>query len=291
MRKQQLKIYDSSAELLSAYISGRFDLDKWKAYMDQCIPAAKDLCLKDMQECVDAGFSWEKDFMPVLNAVIEDGVKRQRAVDTFRRLTEKLDERIPEIFHRSVEADIILYLGLCNGAGWVCELSGRTTVLLGIEKIMELGWIDERSMTGLLFHELGHVYQKQYGRFMFITSSMKDHFLWKLFTEGVAMVFEQELVGDRDFYQQDVNGWKDWCEENYTNILASFVRDLQTMSPEDQRYFGDWVSLEGYGDTGYFLGTKFVRFLLKSDEFDHIIAYDIDTVKERFKRFCREAGI
>ena len=288
MRKQQLKINDSSAKILSAYISGRFDLDKWKEYMDQCIPAAKELCLKDMQECVDAGFSWEKDFLPVLNAVSEDEEKRRKAIDTFHALTEKLEERIPGVFHRTVDADIILYLGLCNGAGWVCDLSGRTSVLLGIEKIIELGWYYKRSMAGLLFHELGHVYQAQYGRFKFDTDSMKDHFLWKLFTEGVAMVFEQELIGDSDFYQQDVNGWKDWCEENCANILASFVRDLQTMTPDDQRYFGDWVSFEGRGDTAYFLGTKFVRYMQKSDEFDHIIAYDIDTVKEKFKSFCDE---
>ncbi|MBP5607394.1 MAG: hypothetical protein J6X66_03890 [Lachnospiraceae bacterium] len=283
-----MRIIDTSGRITEAFDNAVFSLDKWKVYMDQCIPAAKDLCLKDMQDCIDAGFTWDKDFMPVLNAVYSEEGKRKKAVDTFRSLTENLEERILEIYHRSVEADIILYLGLCNGAGWVCGLSGRTTVLLGIEKIIELGWLDERSMTGLLFHELGHVYQAQYGRFKFDTDSMKEHFLWKLFTEGVAMVFEQELVGDSEFYQQDVNGWKDWCEGNYANILSSFVRDLQTMTPEDQRYFGDWVSFEGRGDTGYFLGTKFVRYLQKSDEFDRIISYDIDTVKEKFKSFCDE---
>ena len=283
-----MRIIDTSGRITEAFDNAVFSLDKWKVYMDQCIPAAKDLCLKDMQDCIDAGFTWDKDFMPVLNAVYSEEGKRKKAVDTFRSLTENLEERILEIYHRSVEADIILYLGLCNGAGWVCGLSGRTTVLLGIEKIIELGWLDERSMTGLLFHELGHVYQAQYGRFKFDTDSMKEHFLWKLFTEGVAMVFEQELVGDSEFYQQDVNGWKDWCEGNYANILSSFVRDLQTMTPEDQRYFGDWVSFEGRGDTGYLLGTKCVRYLQKSDEFDRIISYDIDTVKEKFKSFCDE---
>ena len=283
-----MRIIDTSGKITEAFDKNVFSLDKWKAYMDQCIPAAKDLCLKDMQECVDAGFTWEKDFVPVLNAVSSEEVKRRKAIDTFCSLTEKLDERILKIFRRTVEADIILYLGLCNGAGWVCELAGRTTVLLGIEKIIELGWLDERSMMGLLFHELGHVYQAQYGRFKFNTDSMKDHFLWKLFTEGVAMAFEQELIGDIGFYQQDVNGWKDWCEGNYANILASFVKDLQTMTPEDQRYFGDWVTFEGHGDTAYFLGTKFVRYLQKSDEFDRIIAYDIDTVKDKFNSFCDE---
>ena len=57
------------------------------------------------------------------------------------------------------------------------------------------------------------------------------------------------------------------------------------MTQEDQRYFGDWVSFEGYGDTGYYLGTKFVRYMLKDTEFDKIIEYGIRDVKERFECF------
>ena len=45
---------------------------------------------------------------------------------------------------------------------------------------------------------------------------------------------------------------------------------------------------EGYGDTGYYLGARFVRFvrfLLDSDCFDHIILYGIQEVREGFGRF------
>ena len=32
-----------------------------------------------------------------------------------------------------------------------------------LEKIMELGWCDTDAMIGLIVHELGHVYQSQFG--------------------------------------------------------------------------------------------------------------------------------
>ena len=53
------------------------------------------------------------------------------------------------------------------------------------------------------------------------------------------MCFEQTLVGNREFYQQDKEGWRAWCEENDTTILRDFDKDLPAMSRENQRYFGD----------------------------------------------------
>ena len=181
--------------------------------------------------------------------------------------------------------DIILYLGLCNGAGWVTKVSGKTTVLLGIEKIIELDWCDIDDMNGLILHELGHVYQAQYGVLNRQLSSSRDQFLWQLFTEGIAMVFEQEIVGDSDYYHQDRAGWKNWCSQNIRLIRQSFFNDLDTMTEANQRYFGDWVSFNGYGDAGYYLGTRFVRFLLGYDCFDNLILYDINDVRKGFEKF------
>ena len=36
----------------------------------------------------------------------------------FVAVTDKLAENIGRLFENGVETDIILYLGLCNGAGW-----------------------------------------------------------------------------------------------------------------------------------------------------------------------------
>ena len=45
------------------------------------------------------------------------------------------------------------------------------------------------------------------------------------------------------------------------------------------------MKFDGRTDTGYYLGTRFVRFLLKKDSFDALIQYDIGKIKEGFDRF------
>ncbi|WP_196811533.1 hypothetical protein [Butyrivibrio sp. VCD2006] len=274
-----MNILDTTGNILTLYESGHFNTEKWKAYMDTFIPGAKELCLADMQDCLRAGFTWEKDYLPVLNAVIKSEDKLEMAISSFYEVTSHLEDNIITRFGKSVEADIYLYLGLCNGAGWVTTIGGKTTVLLGIEKILELNWCGVDDMNGLIIHELGHVYHSQYGNGTKKAEILPDRFLWQLFREGVAMVFEQEVLGDPEYFHQDKNGWKKWCDSHIDLIKESFSGDLKTMTHENQRYFGDWVNFEGHIDTGYYLGTEFVRFLLKSDSFENIIMYDIDKVK------------
>ena len=282
-----MNVIDLSGQMLSAYENGCFSLEKWECYMDRCLPGAKALCLSDMREVLEAGYSWEKDFLPVLNAVAQDAYKREEAIASFRRVSETLDERIRARFGKTVDTDLVVYLGLCNGAGWAASVDGKPVVLLGIEKIMELNWCDVTAMSGLVIHELGHVYQEQYGVLRREFGSLPEKFLWQLFTEGVAMVFEQEVLGDPAFYQQDVGGWKQWCDENAALIRQSFCADLDSMTQENQRYFGDWVRFLDHGDTGYYLGARFVRFLLEADGFDNIIGYGIEDVKAGFDRFLQ----
>ena len=263
-----MRIINTSGEMLSSFEEGHFNIEKWNNYIDRTISGAKKICTDDMQECIDAGYSWKQDFLPVLDNVFQDNEARDMAVKEFSVITDALEDRIMKVFHKTVEADMILYLGLCNGAGWATKIQERQVVLLGIEKIIELGWYDKTKMTALIFHELGHLYHKQHGLWNDNALALPEQFLWQLFSEGIAMVFEQELVGDSDFYQQDINGWKKWCDSNFNLIRDTFRRDLQIMDHSNQRYFGDWVRFEGYGDTGYYLGTKFVRFLFFTQKGD-----------------------
>ena len=78
------------------------------------------------------------------------------------------------------------------------------------------------------------------------------------------MYFEQMLIGDPNYYHQNQDGWKSWCDDHFSEIKADFDRDLKTMASDSQRYFGDWVSYNGHGDVGYYLGCRFVRFILSA---------------------------
>ena len=280
-----MRIIDTSIDFQSVFVDGQFNLDNWKKYIDKWVPGAKEMCLGDMKECIDSGYSWNEDYLPVLNAVYANNEKCKEAVRSFRAVSEHLDEKIINVFGKSVDADIVLYISLCNGAGWVTKIREKTTVLLGIEKITELDWCSKDDMNGLIIHELGHVYQSQYGNLYHKDKSPAEKFLWQLFTEGVAMVFEQEIVGDAEYYHQNKNGWKEWCDQNYELLKSSFCRDMTMMTQENQRYFGDWVRFKGHSDVGYYLGARFVRYLLKDDCFENIINYTFERVQKEFARF------
>lgn len=280
-----MNIIDTSAGMLTAYELHQFDIEKWKIYIDASLPGVKQLCLDDMKKCIEAGCSWKEDYLPVLNNVYMEAEKRRKAAASFHRVTDHLNEKINSVFGRTVDVDIALYLGLCNGAGWVTAVCGRPVILLGIEKIVELNWCSIDDMNGLILHETGHVYHAQYGRWEREFPLPSDRFLWQLFVEGIAMVFEQRIIGNPEYFHQDKNSWKAWCDAHVEVIVRSFCRDLETMSFENQRYFGDWVSFDGHPDVGYYLGARFIRFILESESFDRVINYKICEVRAAFQSF------
>lgn len=283
-----MRITDTFPALLAAYDGPAFSFGRWKEYIDAALPGLSPLLISDVKAVLVTGsFTWERDYLPVLNAVGSDAIRRERVHASFLAVTENLDRAVRERFGRDLDVEIVFYLGLCNGAGWVTEYRGRTAVLLGVEKIMELDWCGIDEMRGLVLHELGHAYQGQYGVLKRTFDRGGDAFLWQLFTEGIAMYFEQELVGDPDYYHQDKDGWKTWCGGHLDVIKRDFARDLAAMTFENQRYFGDWVRYRGRGDVGYYLGCRFVRDILAAgNDFDDVIRFDIDTVRRLFRRFA-----
>lgn len=280
-----INISDATKELQGVYDNGVFSLDRWKEYIDREAPEIKDICLNDMEESVSPQYSWKECFLPVLNAVFNKNKETENVSKLFHSITDGLDEKIFKRFGKSVDADIILYLGLCNGAGWVTEVDGKTTILLGIEKILELKWDNLNDMNGLILHELGHVYQNRFGVLYREFEDSGDKFLWQLFTEGIAMTFEQEILEDSKYFHQDRDGWKNWCNQNIKKISSDFENDYRIMTGNNQRYFGDWADYEKHSDVGYYLGTCFVRFVMEKDNFDNIICYDIDDVKRMWRNY------
>ena len=63
--------------------------------------------------------------LPVVNNVLLNRDAAITANDSFVAVTDKLASNIERLFENGVETDIILYLGLCNGAGWATSLDGR----------------------------------------------------------------------------------------------------------------------------------------------------------------------
>ncbi len=280
-----LKIINAADKLSDYFPDERFSMKQWDKYIDTILPRHKHIFVNDMQETIQTGmFTFENDFLPVLSEALRNNKAREKLLSAFRIVTENLDARILKTMGRSIDATLILYLGLCNGAGWVVNLDAHLYVLLGIEKIIELGWYGTNDLYGLIYHELGHIYQMQYGQLArpYVNG---DAFLWQLFTEGIAMLFEQKLIGNNDYFHQDRDGWANWCAEHFSMILHDFSSDMATMTRDNQRYFGDWVRYHGYPDVGYYLGARFVQWINTRHPFDAMVNFDIEAVRSEWTAY------
>ncbi len=283
-----VQIIDTFSQIGEVFCNGRFDLKRWREYINTIYRNTSDIFEDDLQEYIDSGsYTYEDDILPLLNRV--QGHPFLETLHTsFVRVTNGLNQRIIDCFAHELEIDIVLYLGLCNAAGWVTDINGRDVILLGIEKILELSWYDEDSMYGLIYHELGHIYHKQYGAFEQEGRNQSQNFIWQLFTEGIAMYFEQLLMNDLSYYHQNKDGWKNWCDAHFQQILMDFQADLPAMTRFNQRYFGDWVDYCGRADVGYYLGARFVQDLCSRYDFEQLIRLEIEEVTREFFRFAEE---
>ena len=277
-----IKIIDTFSQVETLYGDGMFDIEKWEIYINSIYDESASFFKDDLKKSLDSGdYDYEKDVLPIINAINENP-QLETLHSSFCTITDGLNQKIMQHFGRELNVDIVLYVGLCNAAGWVTNIGGRDVVLLGIEKILELNWCDVSSMYGLVYHELGHIYHKQYGVLYQQTADSDRNFVWQLFTEGIAMYFEQALVNNFNYYHQDNNGWLEWCDCHFQQILLDFYNDLPMMSRSNQRYFGDWVSYHGKGDVGYYLGTKFVQQLHSKYNFQQLINLTIEDVYKEF---------
>ncbi len=283
-----IKIIDTFSQIDSLFDNGTFNLKTWKEYINSIYDKASDIFEEDLKECLDSGnYVYENDILPIINAV--HGNSALETLHTsFTNVTHDLNEKVIDCFGHELDIDIVLYIGLCNAAGWVTNINGRDVILLGIEKILDLNWYDEDSMYGLIYHELGHVYHKQYGIFDQYSDDSSRNFIWQLFTEGIAMYFEQTLINDFNYYHQNRNGWLNWCDDHFQQILTDFQSDLPMMTRFDQRYFGDWANYCGRGDVGYYLGARFVQYLCGKYSFEQLIKMKIDEIVRDFFEFVEE---
>lgn len=248
-----MRIIDTFPTISTCFRDGRFSLDAWRAYAAHIDPDLPHICLEDIR-----AYDFPTQVLPVLQAYYARPDQARQAHEAFLLHTRTMEEKLTRI-HLPVDATVILYLGLCSGAGWALTLHDEPVVLLGLEKILELGWQDEAAMAALIDHELGHLWHDQHRS----APPFPSPALWQLYTEGMAMYFEQRLAGDAKYFHQNKNGWLPWCEANRDALLTEYLRRANA-NESVQDFFGDWCSYQDHSDVGYYLGSALVWQLAQS---------------------------
>jgi hypothetical protein len=169
-------------------------------------------------------------------------------------------QQVKTAFELDWEPLLVIYVGIGLGAGWATRFRGQPAVLLGLENIAEEGWIEADVLRGLLAHELGHLahahWREQAG-----CETGRGGF-WQLYEEGFAQSWEIKLFGSWHM-QAGKPDWLDWCQNHTAWLVQEFLRRSQ--AGEDLHpFFGSWFELQGYKQTGYYLGCKVLERLERS---------------------------
>ncbi|MFI3283761.1 MAG: hypothetical protein R3Y57_01625 [Erysipelotrichaceae bacterium] len=274
-----MRIINTIESISDCFVDGQFKMSAWDKYVEENHLNIKEICKEDIKN-----YNFDNDVLPVLNNVIKSKEKLTVLHNSFSACVDVLSNELSQLFAEEIDLDIILYLGLCNGAGWATTIDDRNVILLGIEKIIELDWQDEVMMKSLIFHEIGHIWHNVCGNLNLQGSTQDDQSLVQLYQEGVAMRCEQLLIKNENFYHQDKNDWLTWCNSNFSSIKQEYQRRIQN-SESTQDFFGDWCNYKGYSDVGYYLGCRFIKFSENHYTLSEIINLNIVEVKKLFDLF------
>lgn len=278
-----MRVINALDNVISCFPHGKFDLSAWEEYIAAYSPHLGQKCRQSAIQPTGK-YDFEKDILPVLNGMAASKEQLLELKCSFAAAASKLDENSSKLFPQEPEVNIILYLGLCNAAGWATTLDNKDAILLGAEKIIELGWQEEKTMEALIFHELGHIWHKLYGNLEPAAHYPGEHSLVQLYQEGVAMRCQQILCQDDGMYHQNKDGWLDWCMENTEELKQEYFRRVAN-NESTQDFFGDWCSYQGHSDVGYYLGCQFIKYLEKEYTLVQIANLNISELGRAFTSF------
>ena len=270
-----MKIIDTFQDMVDTFSNGPFNMDKWEKYADHISPS---LTKKVKADCRD--YHFETQILPIITHMLQNIEKAEQAHRSFVKAVEELPQKTADIFGEELEISIIFYLGLCNGAGWATDLNGQSVILMGIEKIVELNWCNERNMAALLYHELGHIWHYAHRTVPTTVETQKQKALWQLYTEGMAMYCEQLLYDDPNFYHQDQGQWLPWCQNNQSRLFQVYAQKMSA-GESVQPFYGDWCQWEGHSDVGYFLGALLIRSLAEKYTLKELTNLSLETIEEK----------
>jgi hypothetical protein len=215
-----------------------------------------------IEDYVSDGFNWREIARErVFPNLDENFPAMQIAYENLLNILSPVLSRAGRVLDYDGDLVTVIYVGIGLGAGWVTKYDNRPAILLGLENIAECGWINNEALTGLIAHEFGHVlhfHQRAQAKLPQSTSPW-----WQLYSEGFAMRCEHIVMEGDSWHMREREGagdWVEWCRSNLAWLADEFIRTVDTGEPV-RPFFGSWYDLQGYRQTGYFLGHELIRVL------------------------------
>ncbi len=238
---------------------------------------------KQKRDYEEQGINWREIAEKRIFPFIDKNIKG------IRETHELLIKILPEIYKKSVKTseqifdiefplNCVIYVGIGCGAGWVTDYENKISIFFGIENIVECGWTDEESLSGLIAHEIGHVVHRILRKKF--NEKWEQNPYFQLYYEGFAQRFV-ELVFNKPFFYQAKgdNKWLEFCENNKKFLAKEFLEFASQGKPLNI-FFGSWFNIKGHKETGYFLGTLVIKVLEQKYNLKQIAVMNEKEIKE-----------
>ncbi len=264
------------------------DLQKnWINHMKQ-YEKISSLCVKDY---AINGYNWitetEKTFI--------DSYKRRVHYMYIADMVEKVVSEFLNTIKRNsfikpIKVDVVVYHGLWNAAGWATSIDGKRTVLLGIEKIIELGWDNRKAIKELISHELSHIIHGEYREDFY--EEIKDPYqrdVMMIYVEGFAMYYQNKLA--KQIYYSRGEDWIKNCKDSILKLKKEYLLRLQDSKQTCKDFFGDWWNVFGISDSGYYLGMEFIERLMSIYEFEEVLVLPFSKINNSLIKYLNNEKI
>jgi hypothetical protein len=268
-----LEIIDTFPDFLSYWNEAKGQplerqIESWKSTYMASWP---ELLQKQINDYESDGFEWRDIARERIFPTLDSRLPEMRIAhkNLLAIAPPVLDQASQELNWKS-DIVVLVYVGIGLGAGWATSYGNRPAILFGLENIAECGWIDHDALSGLVAHEFGHL--THFHRRKEADLGIGSGPWWQLYTEGYAMRCEQMLVGEDSWHMRDRGSggnWLEWCKSHTRWLAAEFLRRVQ-MEKSVTPFFGSWYDLQGYRQTGYYLGHELIRDLESEMTLDEI---------------------
>lgn len=186
----------------------------------------------------------------------------ERRLEKMRRLHRDLLHSLPgswertrQLLHLRFPVRFVIYVGIGCGAGWATTYEGRPACLFGLENAAENHDGGDGWSRRVVAHEVAHLAHQAWRKERW---EQRADPWWTLYEEGFATHCER-LIEPRLFpLRTGKQNWLAWCEEMRPWLARKFLRDV-TARKSLRPFFGSWYSIQGYIETGYYLGSEMIR--------------------------------
>ena len=229
----------------------------WNEFYSNNKEEIKNFCLCDYED-EDVFSLFKEHLYPVFKNEWQEFYKAHKSLKTY-------GEEIKTWFKKKYEIDediyFIYFVGIGSGAGAIGKYKNKHAIYFGIEQITKLKWYEKEKMISLIIHELGHI-------FHFIKREEKNlkydypdgDFIWRLYAEGFAERFKQNYKKS-DCYIERFGGERiKWFEKNFSKLCVLYY-EYMIQGKKEYDFYGDWYNIEGYSESAYYMGTKFIIFI------------------------------